>query len=288
MSLRIVTCNVMVMAYEIVAEWAVRHGHQIVLLVTSPAATVERYGASYLNLVELAASRHPVLVTSKVRAAAPLIAAVQPDLLLSATFPHRLPASVTSIPRLGAYNLHPTPLPQGRGPNPQRLMYEGADTIGATLHQTTAEFDGGPVFSRKEAPLPKELTGEAIFATWGPLVAAALEEGLAQALAGVPGMPQDESLASYAAPFTPEERWLSWDRPLQLLRKQVAALAPRAYATLAGEPAAILTLNTEPGENPDVPPGTVLNRTEREAVVRVQDGVARVTFAPYEAGETSE
>ena len=87
MSLRIVTCNVMVMAYEFVTEWAERHGHQIVLLVTSPAATAERYGASYLDLVELAAPRHPVLVTSKLRAAAPLIAAAQPDLLISATFP---------------------------------------------------------------------------------------------------------------------------------------------------------------------------------------------------------
>jgi methionyl-tRNA formyltransferase len=288
MSLRIVTCNAMVMAYEIVAEWAERHGHQIVLLVTSPAATAERYGASYLNLVDLAAPRHPVLVTSKLRAAAPLIAATQPDLLLSATFPHKLPASVTSIPRLGAYNLHPTPLPQGRGPNPQRRVYEGAETIGATLHQTTAEFDAGPIFSRQEAPLPEDLTGEAIFATWRPLVGAVLEEGMARALAGEPGIPQDEAQASHGAPFTPEERWLIWDRPLQLLRKQVAVLAPRAFATLDGETVAILTLNAEPVEIPDLPPGTVLKRSEDEAIVRVQDGVVRVTFTPYEAGETSE
>src|SRR5919112_1616312 len=159
MSLRIVSCNVMVMGYEIVSEWAARHGHEIVLLVTSPAAKAERYGASYLKLVELAAPRHPVLVTSKLRAAAPMIAAASPDLLISATFPHKLPASVTSIPRLGAFNLHPTPLPQGRGPNPQRLVYEGADTIGASLHQTSAEFDAGAIFSRQEAPLPDDLTG---------------------------------------------------------------------------------------------------------------------------------
>jgi methionyl-tRNA formyltransferase len=288
MSLRIVTCNALVMAYEIVAEWAARHGHQVVLLVTSPAATTERYGASYLTLVEVAAPRHPVLVTSKLRAAAPLIAAAQPDLLISATFPHKLPASITSIPRLGAYNLHPTPLPEGRGTNPQRRVYEGAETIGATLHQTTAEFDAGAIFSRQEAPLPEELTGAAIFAAWRPLVDEALEEGMARALAGEPGEPQDDALASYGAPFTPEERWLSWDRPLQLLRKQVAVLAPGAYATLGGDPVAVLTLNAEPVALPDVPPGTVLDRTDHDAVVRVLDGVVRVTFAPYEAGDTSE
>jgi methionyl-tRNA formyltransferase len=286
MSLRIVTCNVMVMAYEIVSEWAARNGYKIVLLVTSPVATAERYGASYLNLVELAAPHNPVLVTSKMRAAAPLIAAAQPDLLISATFPHKLPASLTSIPRLGAYNLHPTPLPQGRGPNPQRLIYEGAETVGATLHQTSAVFDGGAIFSRQEAPLPAELTSEAIFSIWRQLASAALEEGLARALAGEPGEPQDEALASYGAPFTPEERWLSWDRPLQLLRKQVAVLAPNAFAMLDGDPVAILSLRAEPMVIPDVSPGTVLDRTEREAVVRVQDGVVRVTFMPHEVGDT--
>ena len=92
----------------------------------------------------------------------PLIAAAEPDLLISATFPHKLPASVLAIPRLGAFNLHPTLLPQGRGPNPQRLVYEGAETLGATLHQTTADFDAGAMFSRQKAPLPDDLTGEAI------------------------------------------------------------------------------------------------------------------------------
>lgn len=288
MSLRIVTCNAMVMAYELVSEWAERHGHEIVLLVTSPAATAERYGASYLKLVECAAPRHQVLVTGKMKAAAPLVASAQPDLLISATFPHKIPARITSIPRLGAYNLHPTPLPDGRGPNPMRRVYDGADTIGATLHQTTAEFDAGAIFSRQEVPLPDELTIEAIFATWRPLVAAVLEEGLTRALAGEPGQPQDETRATYGALFTAEERWLDWNRPAQLLRKQVAVLTPAAFATLDGEPVAILQLNAEPVEPSDVPPGTVLERAEREALVRVQDGVVRVILGPYDAGEKHE
>jgi methionyl-tRNA formyltransferase len=93
--------------------------------------------------------------------------------------------------------------------------------------------------------------------------------------------------ATYGAMFTPEERWLSWDRPVQLLRKQVAVLAPAAHATLDREPIAILKLIAEPIETPDVPPGTVLTRNDREAVVCVQDGVVRVSYIPYDAGETS-
>lgn len=288
MSLRIVTCNVMPHAYAVVERWVGRHGHKIVLLVTSPLGTVERYGVSYLELVEIAAPKHPVLVTANLRTSAPVIAATEPDLLISASFPDRISARVTAIPRYGAYNLHPAPLPRGRGPNPLRLIYEGEDTAGATLHQISPHLDGGAIFSRREAPLPEQLSAAEIFDLWSVLCEEALDEGIARALAGEPGLPQDESQASYGAPFTLEERWLSWDRPAQLLRKQVAALDSDALATLDGEPIAILTLNTELMDFPDVPPGTVLKRTEREAVVRVQDGVVRVTFAHYDAGETSE
>lgn len=289
MHLRIVTCNVMLHAYAIIARWAARHGHEIVLLVTSPAGTVERYGVSYLDVVATAAPVHPVLVTSNLRATAPLIAAAQPDLLLSASFPHRIPASVTAIPRYGAYNLHPAPLPRGRGPNPLRLIYEGARTTGITLHQISPRLDAGAIFSRREVPLPEAVTAEGILTIWDRLCEEALDEGVARALAGEPGTPQDETQASYAALFTPEECWLPWDRPLHLLRNQAVALMDSAYAWLDGEPITIHSLDPDldPTAAPDVPPGTVLQRSDHDARVRVLDGVARVTYSPYSNGDSA-
>jgi hypothetical protein len=141
MSLRIVACNVMPHAYAGVE----RHGHEIVMLVTAPLGTVERYGVSYLELVEIAAPRHQALVTT--------------DLLISASFSHGIPRRVTEMPRYGAYNLHPAPLPRGRGPNHLRLISEEADTAGATLHQISPDLDGGANFSRREAPSPESLSG---------------------------------------------------------------------------------------------------------------------------------
>ncbi|MCA9880792.1 MAG: hypothetical protein KC442_23505 [Thermomicrobiales bacterium] len=285
MSLRLVTCNVMPHAYAVIARWAERHGHDIVLLVTSPAGTAERYGVSYLEAVAAAAPQHAVLVTENLRAATPLIAATQPDLLLSASFPHRIPTNLTAIPRYGAYNLHPAALPQGRGPNPLRLIYEGSSTTGVTLHQISPRLDAGDIFSRREAPLPEELTAEGILSLWDQLCDEVLDEGIARALAGEPGTPQDEAQASYAAPFTPEEHWLRWDRPLRLLRNQAAALMDSAYAELDGKPVTILSLDPDPTVAPDVLPGTVLHQSDHDARVRVLDGVAHVTYAPYPNGD---
>ena len=43
--LRVVAFNVFPPAYELVASWAARHGHRIVLLVTSPSRRGDRYGS---------------------------------------------------------------------------------------------------------------------------------------------------------------------------------------------------------------------------------------------------
>jgi methionyl-tRNA formyltransferase len=115
----------------------------------------------------------------------------------------------------------------------------------------------------------------------------ALDEGIARALAGEPGLSQDEPLASYGVPFTPEERRLRWHRPVRLLAKQVAALESDTLARHESESIAILNLQPEPVDMPDARPGTVLERDDREAVVRAQDGVVRVTNVPYDTGATS-
>ncbi len=277
--LRIVAFNVLPEAFGLVAGWAADHGHRIVLVITSPAGTQNRYGTGYLRLVESVPPDQDVLVTSRVRRAAPIIAALAPDLILSATFPHRIPPEVTAIPRYGALNLHPAPLPRGRGPNPQRLIYEGYGIIAGALHRIEPEFDAGPILSLQERELPAELTAEAIYTSWGELLRAALEEGVPRAVAGEIGEAQDESRASYAAPFTEEERWLRWDEPSVLIQRRVAALSfpvPTARARIDGETVTIVAARPQPDPAPPVAPGTVLAHEGDIVMIRTADGVVEV------------
>jgi methionyl-tRNA formyltransferase len=278
--LRIVTFNVLVEAYRLIAAWAARHGHQIVLVVTSPAGSAERYGTGYLRLVESLPPTQDVLITTRMRKTAlPAIAALAPDLILSATFPHRIPPDLAAVPRYGALNLHPAPLPRGRGPNPQRLIYEGDPITGATLHRIAPAFDAGPILSRQVREVPPDVTPEAIFTAWGELLLATLEEGVPRAVAGEIGEPQDEALATYAAPFSDAERWLEWNEPAELLQRRVAALnlgGPTARAALDGEAVTILSLRPLVGAVPDVAAGTVLRRDGDRAMIRTADSTVEV------------
>lgn len=280
--LRIVAFNVFYPAYQLVADWAARHGHRIVLLVTVPVSDPLRYGGELSNIVAAVPPEQDVLVTGRMRkTAAPAIAALAPDLIVSGTFPLRIPPEVTEIPRFGAVNLHPAPLPRGRGPNPQRLIYEGDLTTGATLHRIAPGFDTGAILSKKECRLSESVTSAELLGVWFELLTAALEEGTARVVAGEPGETQDESLATYVAPFTPEERVLNWDEPALTIQRRAAALN-LVGTTARGRIDGWEVLVRDVRALADAPPaaaGAILDRAGDVITVRVGDSAVQVTAA---------
>lgn len=280
--LRIVAFNVLPQAYQLVARWAQMQGHTLALVVTTPGPPTYRT-PSYREILAQAPPEQEVLVTTRPRrVAAPLVAALRPDLVISFSFPYRLPPEILEVPRLGAVNLHPAALPAYRGPHPERAIYDGAPIIGVTLHRTLADFDTGPILSQQTAPMPTEASPENVIAVWGPLMMRTLAEGLARAIAGAPGEPQDEAGASYAAPFTEEERRLTWDTPKGVLQRRATALAIRgslAQAEIDGQTRSIRRIDPLP-DGGDAAPGTILGRDGDSVTVGVADGSVRATLAP--------
>lgn len=284
--LRIVTFNVLPLAYGLVARWAEEHGHTIALVVTTPGPSTRRT-PTYHGVVEMVPPSRDVLVTTRLRRVAlPLIRELRPDLIVSFTFPYRIPPEITAIPRYGAVNLHPTVLPAYRGPNVARPIYEGSSYIGATLHRTEEEYDNGRILSQQAAPLPEEVTEEALMTLWPTLMVRAFAEGVERAIAGDPGAAQDESRATYAASFTEGEHWLDLMEPGRTLLRKVTALnlfAPlSAKAQIAGEPYRVRRIELLPDVSAAAP-GTVLARTEDTFIIGVGDGAVRVITAPFTA-----
>lgn len=282
--LRVVTFNVLPPAFGLVRQWAAQGGHKIVLLVTTPGPTTRRT-PTYRGIINDAPPEVDILVTTRLRTRAlPLIRELQPDLIVSFSFPYRIPPEICAIPRYGAVNLHPAALPAYRGPNVLRVIYEQYPLLGATLHWTDAEFDTGNILARHTAPLPADVTPEAIAASWFPLMSMAFAEGVARAVAGDPGTPQDESQASYAAQFSPAEEWLNPHEPMRALQCKTTAL------NLLGPPIAKLRLGEQVyqvaridplSEPASGAPGTISNSTREGFDLCVADGLVRVTAKLY-------
>ncbi len=275
---RIVVYCVEPFAYRLLRTWADGRGYPFALLVTSPGPKRAR-STGYREIIAAAPPEQDILVTTDMRRTAPLIAALSPDVILSFTLPFRLPPEILALPRHGAVNLHPAPLPAYRGPNPARIVYNGEPMLGATLHRTAAEYDTGPILSRHLAPVPDDVSPDSIRAVWANLILKALDEGFARALADEPGEPQDDAQASYAASFAPEETWLDWALPATTLQYRATALnlqAPRAKARINGATYLIERLQALPDGSSPQPPGTLLDNAGSTLIVQTGHGAVRV------------
>lgn len=122
----------------------------IVLLVTTPPNAVCQCLQTCVDI-----TLHVVDVTASYADAGKRIekavAEVNPDVLLTYRCPCVLSERCFSIPRFGAYNIHPSRLPFYRGLNPWTDIFaNGERTNGVTLHKITAEVDAGEVVFQVE------------------------------------------------------------------------------------------------------------------------------------------
>ncbi len=284
--MRVVTFNAFASAYQLVHGWARRAGHELVLLVT-PESVDDRYGSGPTLRDQIPATQE-ILATNKLRTvAAPAIEELAPDLVVSVTFPLRIPVEVTRIPKFGALNVHPSPLPLGRGPNPQRTIYEGERLLGATAHRIAPEFDAGEILAQRTRPWRDGATTDDVLRAWYEMVAEVLAEGAARAAAGEQGAPQDEGVATYAGKFTDEERWLSFAEPANVVQRKAVALNLLAATARIRLPDGEFLADDvrASGEPTDAAPGTVVARSGDRVAVASSDGVVELTIHP--AGWTS-
>jgi methionyl-tRNA formyltransferase len=276
--LRIVSLNAYPAGFQLVHDFAERNGHEIVLVVTLPHSG--RYGESARPMVLDLPERTNALITSKLRTiAAPVIETLRPDVIISAAFPRLIPAEILEIPKYGAINCHPSPLPAGRGPTPQRLIYEGDERVGASVHRTASEFDTGAILAQRIAPLPEDLNGTGIMQAWGALLTECLDEAVPRLVAGDPGEAQDPAQATEAPFFTEAEYLLDLTEPSIVVRRKAAALnvtSPEAKVQLGGTTYVISRTDVVPTET-NAAPGTVLQEHENGWTIQTADHPLRLT-----------
>jgi methionyl-tRNA formyltransferase len=83
------------------------------------------------------------------------VAHLRADVACVACFPKRLPQALLRVPRHGCLNVHPSRLPQYRGPYPVFWMLRHGDrNFGVTIHCMDEHFDTGDIAAQAEVELP--------------------------------------------------------------------------------------------------------------------------------------
>jgi methionyl-tRNA formyltransferase len=111
------------------------------------------------SLLQVAWEHHiPVWAVRKLGAVETLatLSTYQPDIICVACFSNYIPRSLLALPRLGCLNVHPSLLPDNRGPLPLFWTFRfGHEVTGVTIHMMTDKLDSGPIVAQETLPVPE-------------------------------------------------------------------------------------------------------------------------------------
>jgi len=78
-----------------------------------------------------------------------IIKQLEPDIVISSGFEHKVPKEIIEVPENGIINLHPSYLPYNRGSHPHIWSLIEGTPAGVSLHYMVESIDEGPIIDKK-------------------------------------------------------------------------------------------------------------------------------------------
>ncbi len=144
-------------------QWLIQNNQKIIALYTPDSAPLHRSKRfpiqveNHETLIQLARLHHIpyTYLDNPIEDYYPQLKTTNADLIITCCFGKRLPASIFTLPSLGSINIHPSLLPQFRGPDPIFWQYKLAcDAWGLSLHKITRQFDTGNIVAQQRCDIP--------------------------------------------------------------------------------------------------------------------------------------
>ena len=92
-----------------------------------------------------------------------LIEELEPDVVISSGFEHKVPEEIIEVPEKGVVNLHPSFLPYNRGAHPYIWPLIEGTPAGVSLHYMNSEIDEGPIIDRREVRVEPDDTAKDLY-----------------------------------------------------------------------------------------------------------------------------
>jgi len=153
---------------------------------------------------------------------------LQPDIILVGSWGEIIEKRIIDMPKIACINVHPSLLPQYRGPNPYiETIRAGETETGVTFHLINERLDAGAILMQEKLAITNEDTGESLRLKCTLKARGMLKEVLAGLSEGAT-MPvtQDESKATYFPRVTIKDAVIDWQKPAQEIYNQIRALHP--------------------------------------------------------------
>ena len=221
-----------------VLEGLILNGYNIVAVIAQPDRPVGRKKVLMPVPTKVVAEKYniPVYQPIKIRKEYEFVNDIKPDLILTLAYGQIVPQGLLDIPTLGCINLHGSLLPKYRGAAPiQYALLNNEKETGMTLMRMVKEMDAGEMYDVEKVEISLEDNSTSLFKKMG-------EAALRLSLRSLPlflenklsGVPQDESLVTFAPSIKPEEEKIDLNKTKEEIFGQIRALSdlPGAYLYL--------------------------------------------------------
>lgn len=180
------------------------------------------------------------------------VAALAPDVLLSAYFRQILGPPLLAIPKRGAFNMHGSLLPKYRGRAPVNwVLVEGESVTGVTLHVMDPRPDRGDIVGQVEIPITDDDTARTLHGKTAAAAGRLLRELWPRIEAGTETRtPQDPAEATYRGRRGPEDGRIDFTRPARACWNLVRAVThpyPGAFTLAGGRKLYVWKASVAPG-----------------------------------------
>ena len=122
-----------------------------------------------------------------------------PELVVVASYPSRIPASLLAVAERGGVNLHQSLLPKGRGPDPIFWSYYNDDReTGSSVHWLDERFDHGPIIAQRPMAIARGQASTELYLALAETGGQQLVEAIKAIQSGEAfSTPQDDQQATY-------------------------------------------------------------------------------------------
>jgi len=142
------------------------------------------------------------------------IAALNPDIIFSFYYRKMICREILNLPKIGAFNLHGSYLPDYRGRCPVNwVLVKGEKQTGVTLHYMIDKPDAGDIVGQKAVAIDLKDTARTLYDKLCVAAKDLLDELLPLIKSGqIPRQKQDLKAGSYYGGRRPEDGRIDWDK----------------------------------------------------------------------------
>ena len=183
--------------------------------------------------------RLPLLQPEKVSNIKADLGKIQPDLIVLAAYGQIINSEILKLPRFGCLNIHPSLLPQYRGPSPiQTAILNGERTTGISLILMDEKIDHGPLINQKKVKIAHNDTYQSLEQKLAQRGARLLIQTLPDYIKGkIKPKKQKHKQASYTKILNRQDGKIDWSKSAQDIERKVRAFYPwpGTWTYLAGQ-----------------------------------------------------